>query len=213
MRILIADDHTLIFNGIKILLEDEHSFVVLPNLVQRYQDLLPALQHYNPDLLLLDINLRGENALDLLPKIRDSFLNLKVFIISMYSQNGILEKATEGGICGFLTKDLTLDELLYAFKFGTPSKPYISSGVDVLYPEKYIRRDLQLLDTFTSKFELSKRELEIVRLVAGGKTTKVIAKFLFLSPHTIHTHRRNILTKIGLHSTAELVKWAFENKI
>lgn len=213
MKILVADDHLLIFNGIQTLFEDVLPYEVLPEPVRGLADLLPALQRYSPDVLLLDINLRGDNALDLLPEIKRGFPKLRVFIISTYTQNTLLERATEGGAEGFLTKDLTLDELRYAFSHGQSGKPYISADIGALQPEKYHRRAPAPLDPFAERLNLSKRELEIIRFVVAGLTTEAIAETLYLSPHTIHTHRRNVLTKLGLHSTAELVKWAYENKM
>lgn len=212
-KILLADDHLLIFQGIQSLLEDVENYVLLPQAVQRVADILPELQRQQPDILLLDINLRGENALDLLPEIKRQFPRLNVLIVSTYTQNSLLEKAHAAGASAFLTKDLTLDELVFAIENGSPEKPYISSGIGVLRPENYLRRDLELADPFAARFDLSRRELEIVRFVVAGLTTEVIAETLYLSPHTVHTHRRNILQKIGLHSTAELVRWALENKL
>jgi DNA-binding NarL/FixJ family response regulator len=213
MKILVADDHLLIFNGIQTLFEGVPPYEVLPEPVGRLADLLPALQRQSPDVLLLDINLRGDNALDLLPEIKRDFPKLRVFVISTYTQNTLLERATEGGAEGFLTKDLTLDELRYAFAHGQPGKPYISADSGALQPEKYHRRAQAPLDPFAERLNLSKRELEIIRFVVAGLTTEAIAETLYLSPHTVHTHRRNILTKLGLHSTAELVKWAYENRL
>lgn len=213
MKILIADDHMLIFNGIKTLFEDEPLYEVSPEPVQRLADLLPTLQRQLPDILLLDINLRGDNALDLLPEIKEAFPKLRVFIISTYTQNTLLERATAGGAEGFLTKDLTLEELRYAFAHGQSGKPYISADIGALQPEKYHRRSPAPLDAFAERLGLSKREMEIIRFVVAGLTTEAIAETLYLSPHTVHTHRRNILSKLNLHSTAELVKWAYENKV
>lgn len=212
-KILVADDHLLIFNGIQTLFEDESSYEVLEESVRRLADLLPALQRYVPDILLLDIDIRGENALDLLPDIKQAFPKVRVFIISTYNQNALLERATAGGVEGFLTKDLTLDELRYAFAHGQPGKPYIGEDIGAIQPEKYHRRTTAPSDAFAERLDLSKREMEIIRFVVAGLTTEAIAETLYLSPHTVHTHRRNILTKLNLHSTAELVKWAFENKL
>lgn len=213
MKILVADDHLLIFNGIQTLFEDEHAYEVLSEPVRRLADLLPALQRLMPDILFLDINIRGENGLDLLTDIKQAFPKIRVFVISTYTQNALLERATAGGIEGFLTKDLTLDELLYAFSHGQVGKPYISADIGALQPEKYHRRTPAPLDAFVERLDLSKREMEIIRFVVAGLTTEAIAETLYLSPHTVHTHRRNILTKLNLHSTAELVKWAYENKV
>ena len=213
MRILVADDHLLIFNGIQTLFDGLSDYEVIPEPVRRMDDLLPSLQRHFPDILLLDINLRGENALDLLPEIKCSFPRIRVFIISTYTQNTLLERALEGGVEGFLTKDLTLEELCYAFGHGRSGKPYISADIGALQPEKYHRRTATPLDGFTGRFDLSNRELEIIRFVVAGLTTEAIAETLYLSPHTVHTHRRNILTKLHLHNTAELVKWAYENKL
>lgn len=213
MKILVADDHLLIFNGIQTLFEGELPYKVLANPVRRMDDILPALQQNLPDILLLDINLRGDNSLDLLPEIKRSFPKVRVFIISTYTQNTLLERALEAGADGFLTKDLTFEELLYAFEHGQSGKPYISADIGAMQPEKYHRRSPVPLDAFAEGLGLSKREVEIIRFVVAGLTTEAIAETLYLSPHTVHTHRRNILTKLDLHSTAELVKWAYENKL
>lgn len=213
MKILLADDHQLIFNGIQALLEDHKAIHLIPQLVQRVSDLLPEIQRQQPDILLLDVNLRGENALNLLPEIKKQFPKLRVLVISTYTQNSVLEKATVAGADAFLTKDLTLDELLFALQHGQTDRPYISEGVGALHPEKYLRRSPELDDPFIAQYDLSRRELEMIRFVVAGMTTEAIAEALYLSPHTVHTHRRNVLQKLGLHSTAALVKWALEYKL
>lgn len=213
MRILLADDHQLIYTGIQALLQGVEDYELLPHLVQRAQDLITEINRWKPDILLLDINLRGENALDYLPDIKKAFPNLRVVVISTYSQNSLLKKALESNVVAFLTKDLTLDELVYAIQNGTLDKPYVSEGIGVLHNERVLRRPDSVHDGFIASLKISQRELEIIRLVVAGLTTDTIAEMLYLSSHTVHTHRRNILQKLGLRSTPDLVKWALEHKI
>jgi DNA-binding NarL/FixJ family response regulator len=213
MKILLADDHQLIFKGIQTLLDGLEEYVLIMQPIQRIKDLMPALHRLQPDLLLLDINLKGDNSLELLPEIKHSFPKIRVFILSTYTQNSVLEKAFDAGAEAFLTKDLTVEELLFAIEKASPQKPFISDGISALNPEKYLKREQEIADPFVLQFDISRREMEIIRFVIAGMTTDAIADVLFLSSHTVHTHRRNILKKLGLHSTTELVKWALNNNI
>lgn len=213
MKILVVDDHSLIFSGIQALFEDTAEFEVLPHLVQRCTDIMPSIHQWQPHILLLDVNLRNENSLLYLPDIRREFPRLRILVMTTYIQNTVLQQAAEAGAEAFLTKDLTLDELLFALEAGKPGKPFISEGVAALHPELYQRRETPITDPFGEQFGLTRREVEIVKFVVAGMTTESIAESLYLSTHTVHTHRRNILSKLGLHSTPELVRWAYESKL
>lgn len=204
-KILIADDHQVVINGLTQMLSDEPG-ISLISPVLKIEDILPSLHLHKISVLILDVNMNESNTLKIVPQIRESFPELKVITFTSYDTPSIRKEAARLGINAFLTKNVSKEKLLQTiFKvLNIKSKDSIHLNIN----DDNIK---EVNDKFLISKVLSDRELEILKLVAQGNTSQQIAKAILLSKHTVHWHRKNIIAKLGLNSASEMVKFAHEN--
>jgi DNA-binding NarL/FixJ family response regulator len=158
-------------------------------------------------VLILDLNFDGKSSLDLVPELRSRFTGMKILVFSAYHSTGLVKKALEAGVHGYLLKDASKTEWTEALSMLIQGKTYLSrhiSGVAFKLDE-FQNSDFQQLSN------LSEREKNIIQLIADGLMEDKIAETLFISKHTVHTHKKNIFRKLQLHTNADLVKFAYEN--
>lgn len=174
-----------------------------------YAQLQSLLQLEPVSIILLDLNLKKEDGFSILQKINKECPSIRVVIFTMYEEVYLIEKALKLGAAGFLLKNMANDELHNALRHVTTSPDfYLQSNLKKQHQENTTFRD-----GFVQRMHLSPREIEIIRFVAQGKSAKEIADELFLSLHTVDTHRRNILVKLNLKNIADLTRFAFENHL
>lgn len=159
-----------------------------------------------PGLILLDLNLPDINGLEVLKQLRKQGVETPVLIISMLNDPLVVTKAVEAGASGFIPKNTSTEELKRAFD---------ALSEDSLYIPQDLRESMESLSTDRAleppailHSELSKRELEIIRLISMGHTNKEISELIFISPLTVKTHRSNILRKLDIKNTAALISYA-----
>lgn len=207
IKIAVAEDHSIVVEGIKTILSTS-SDIQYVGCANKGSDLLHLLQTKTPDVLILDLNLGGENGFDILEKIKEQFATLKVIILTMYNEPAFVRKAKSLGANAYLLKNYSSDELLQVISS-------INDGVFQTSKEIVLAKEND--NTFNSSFsvisQLSPKEKEIIKHVANGLSSKEIAENLFISVHTVDTHRRNLLKKLNLNNTASLVGFAYENNI
>lgn len=207
IKIAVAEDHSIVVEGIKTILSTS-SDIQYVGCANKGSDLLHLLQTKTPDVLILDLNLGGENGFDILEKIKEQFATLKVIILTMYNEPAFVRKAKSFGANAYLLKNYSSDELLQVIS-------RINDGVFQTSKEIVLAKEND--NTFNSSFsvisQLSPKEKEIIKHVANGLSSKEIAENLFISVHTVDTHRRNLLKKLNLNNTASLVGFAYENNI
>lgn len=207
IKIAVAEDHSIVVEGIKTILSTS-SDIQYVGCANKGSDLLHLLQTKTPDVLILDLNLGGENGFDILEKIKEQFATLKVIILTMYNEPAFVRKAKSLGANAYLLKNYSSDELLQVIS-------RINDGVFQTSKEIVLAKEND--NTFNSSFsvisQLSPKEKEIIKHVANGLSSKEIAENLFISVHTVDTHRRNLLKKLNLNNTASLVGFAYENNI
>ncbi len=213
IKIVIADDHPMIIDGIELMLENEETYAVVGS-ANSIRELFSVIREQKPDLTLLDLNIAGENILDHIEDLKTRFPKVKTLIISSYDANTFVKIAKEKGVDGYILKNTNKAQFLEvlekimagAFYFiNTSQKSSSKIKLDSL-PEKF-------KDDFLKKGILSEREIEIIKYIANGNTEQEIADALFLSKHTIHTHRKNIMRKLNIHSAVELVRFAYESRL
>ena len=207
ISITIAEDHVLFAESLAVLLRQQPVFRII-DIVRNGDDLLKSIKSNKPDLVLLDINMPGKNGIETAFDIRKNDKNLKILIITSYATTKIVKELFKIGINGILYKDADPKELLIAIE------SIVIAGS--IYTQKSIFEKLALryFDEGPSrKYNLSKREMEIIQLIKEGHTTIEIAESLFLSDYTVDTHKKNIYRKLGVKSSAALIQFILENTL
>ena len=202
MKILIADDHQLFNDGIKSLINNELNIEVIGQ-VYDGNAVTAFVKKQVPDLILLDINMPFMNGVEVAEILLKSCLNLKIIALTMYAEPKYIKEFQRIGVQGYLMKNASKDELLK-----TIESVFLGNK---MYDNKLIVNNLHSEDSFVKFRNLTKREVEVIKLLKDGMTSQAIADTLFLSVFTVNTHRKNILFKLNLKNTADLIKYAMEN--
>ena len=206
IRILIADDHPLLIDGLVRLLEEMDGVQVLEP-VGNGRRLLARLQEAPADLVLLDLQMPQLDGLETLKILRDRFPDLKVLIFTNYHQPKLIREARSWGARGYLSKSCTAQTLKEAVTTVAGGGSWFIGEEAVHIPGDKMR----FVDDFMRKYQVTTREVEILRKIAGGYTTKEIGEQLFVSEFTVNAHRRNICRKLDIHTPAGLVSFAREH--
>jgi len=199
ITIVLADDHKLFAEGVsKILTTDEELKVV--GIFDNGQSLLDHVSKSQPDIALIDLNMPKMDGFELMKRLKEMKATCKVIVLSMYADEQIFKKCEEEGIDGYVLKDAEPDELMYTIK-------EVHEGRYLLNFNHVINQTVPAAfgDTFAKKYKLSKREVEIAHFIQRGMTNQDIADQIFLSVFTVQTHRRNIIEKLDVKNSAELV--------
>jgi len=200
INIAIADDHKLMSEGIASILQSDPELSVA-KICNNGRELIEYLRTATVDLVLIDLNMPVLNGPDTIRIIKNDQIPCKIVVLSMYADENIYAKCRELDINGYLHKDSDAQHLIDTIKVihtGKNCYDYdhntTASGPSALFDDKFL-----------NKFKLSPRELEIITLVSNGLTNNEIADKLFLSVHTVMTHRKNILHKLEVRNTAEML--------
>ena len=207
IRIVIADDHTLMREGLKRILESTDDIEVVGEATDGF-GVLAHVRKGGFDLLLLDLSMPGRSGIDLIRQIRTESPKLPVLVLTMYEEEQYAIRSIRAGAQGYLTKESAGTQLVHAIRKVASGKPYISIEVaeqlalDIMTPEKTLPHS-----------QLSNREFEIFNLLAQGKTVTDIGQQLHLSVKTVSTHKSRILNKMGMHSISEIVRYAVAHNL
>jgi DNA-binding NarL/FixJ family response regulator len=206
LRILLADDHTIVRQGLRKILEEDRAWQVVGEAGDGREAVRLALE-LQPDVAILDIGMPLLNGIEAARQIARRLPETKVLILSMHSDEAYIIQALEAGAKGYLLKDTADADLLGAVGAVTRGKSFFSPAVARVMLDDYVRRlrDRGITDRYDA---LSEREREIFQLIAEGRSNKEIADLLFVSPNTIETHRAHIMEKLDVHSAVELVLFA-----
>ena len=204
-KIFVCEDHTIIIDGLRLLFS-QHDEFELVGFTRHGEELMPALQQHQPDLLILDLNLKEWDGFTLLDEIRKVNQTIKVLILTMYQDPDLITKAQELGANAFLPKNITNEELVQALHQVFETKFFIPLSL-----RQQLNQKQQLRDQFVDRLKLTRREIEIIRSIAQGLSSVQIATQLNVSSHTVETHRKNIFRKLNISNVAELVHFAHEN--
>jgi two-component system, NarL family, invasion response regulator UvrY len=207
ITVLIADDHSLIREGIKKIISTE-SDIKLAGETSNPFEVIDLLNKLKCDVTILDISMPGKSGLELIKEIKAAGINTKILMMTMMPEEQFARRALKAGASGYLTKDTASEEIITAIRRIAGGRKYVSNSL----AEK-LADDLD--ETVDKKpFEiLSDREFEILRMFAAGKQQSEIANELNLSPSTVNTYRSRILEKLNLHSNADIIHFAYKNKL
>ena len=207
IRILIADDHEVVRRGLKDILAEEFDKLRIGE-ATRANEILDAVRKQEWDVVLLDINLPGRSGLDVLEELRRLFPRLPVVVLSAFPEADYALRAFKLGAAGYVTKQSASDELLVALRKALAGGKYVTTSL----AEK-LAANLAGEVTSEPHESLSNRELQVLRMIAGGKTIKEIAADLFLSEKTVGTYRTRLSEKMGLGTNVELTRYALQHRL
>lgn len=213
ISIAVADDHGLMRHGIVSLLEEDPEIQVVAS-VSSGEDAVNVANNRPPDVFLLDIVMKGMSGIEATRWIKDQNPGIKIILLSSEVSKEFISEGMRMGIDGYLLKDCSRETLLEAIHTVMRGEKFFSPEVtNLIFRDFYLKEtEGKGLPSGKAK-ELSKRETEVLVLIASGKTIKEIGEHLFISPKTVETHKSHIMDKLELTNTAQLVKYAIENKL
>ena len=216
ISVFIADDHTLYVDALVIALQYQTGtpFRILGTAANG-EELLLYLRKQLPDILLLDLNMPVLNGLEVLPILRAEFPKLRIVVVTKYSDPRFVRECIQiHSVAGYILKTSSLDELLQALNQVYQGSLVMSKNLQ-LYPKDLMEDEPEnpFDENFLARYNLTRRELEILGLIAQAKSNADIAEHLFISPQTVGAHRKNIMRTLNISSTAGLVRFAIENQL
>jgi DNA-binding NarL/FixJ family response regulator len=211
IKIVLADDHNIVRDGIKSLLDNESGIKVVgesENGAHAYE----LVMQLKPDILISDINMPDMNGIELTEKLVATGIPTKILILSMYNDEAYVLRSVEAGVMGYLPKDADYEEIIKAIKSLANNEMYYNADVtkiitNSLVRSNHIKRELSKLG------DLTRREKEVLKNIVSGNSNKIIARELFISTRTVDTHRTNIMKKLLAKNTADLVRKAIQNNL
>ena len=205
INIAIADDHLLVINGLKAMIENTSDIKLLFSATSGH-DLLSELKEKQPDVLLLDIQMPDINGIDLCKEVHARYPLVKIIALTNFEQSSYVKQMVRNGALGYLLKNIDGKTLQAAIRTVVKDKPFIHEQIR----NNMLNEVLSGTKATSQGISLTKRELEILGLVAKEMTNQEIADKLFISVRTVETHRVNLTQKLGVHNTAGLVKEAYK---
>ena len=211
MRVLLADDHGIVRRGLRSLLETEPGLAVVAEAADGFEALRLCSEH-QPDTLILDVAMPRMNGIEVAARAQKLEHPPRVIMLSMHSDESYILRALAAGARAYLLKDATDEDLLPAVRAIAAGKPFFSPSVTAVLVEDYVRQ-LKAKGLDDSYHLLTDREKEVLQLLAEGRSNKEVAALLDLGVSTVETHRANLMQKLNLHNTAEIVLYAVRKGI
>src|SRR5215471_14575403 len=211
IRILLADDHTVVRKGLRLLLESQPGFSVVAEAADGRAAVSMAEREL-PDVVVMDVAMPTLNGIEAARQITARLPQVAVVFLSMHSDEAYVLKALKAGARAYLLKDSAEHDLVNAVKAVSEGKAFFSPAISKMLVEDYMRQ-IQERHVEDSYELLTTRERELLQLLAEGKNNKEVAGLLNLSPYTVETHRANIFQKLNLHSGAELILYAIRKGV
>jgi len=211
VRIVLADDHTIMRHGLRLVLERQPDFAVVGE-ASNGREAIDVITRENPDVAVMDIAMPLLNGIEAAKKITEERLKTAVMILSMHSDESYILRALRAGARGYLLKDSAENDLIQAIRAVYAGKAFFSPAVSRVLADDYLRQIQQ--QGVEDPYELlTARERELLQLIVELKSTKDIAGLLGVSPRTIDTHRGNLMQKLNVHSIPELILYAMRKGV
>ncbi len=213
IQVILVDDHQLIRDGIKSLLQDAQNIEVL-NEASSAAELFQLLKTQKPDILILDVSLPGMSGIEITKVIQKEYSSIRVMILSMYIGEDFIFNALKAGARGYLHKNINSYELITAIEEINKGNEYFSTQVSDIILKSFVKKaHIGVKQGEEKEDTLTSRELEIIKLVAEGFSNPEIAEKLIISVRTVESHKTHIMQKLLLNTIADLVKFAIRNNI
>lgn len=205
IRLILVDDHKIVLDGIKALLDDLDGFDCVAT-AENGQKAIELLKVFDVDMVLMDIDMPVMNGMEATRIIKKDFPSVKVISLTQHSERGMVKQLLECGSDGYLLKNIAQDELAEAIRKVKAGESAFSEEVSMSLAGKAVEKNANGVEV-----ELTEREIEILTLIAEGLSSKQIGEKLFISPRTVDTHRTNLMNKLDIHNTAGLIRFALKN--
>ncbi len=209
IKILIADDHQVIIDGLEAIINSTEDLEFIGG-AHHGQEVIAKLEKEQPDVILMDINMPVMDGLECTLTVHKDYPEIRIIALSMHDNPRLAKRMFQNGALGFLLKNSSKGTILEAIQSVMDGKNYIDP---LLLPSFLNLNQEKGSSSFSKKEMLTKRELEIIKEICSEKTTAEIADSLSISPHTVESHRSNILLKLDLKNSVALVKWAIQNEV
>lgn len=207
-KIVLADDHRFLIDGITTVLKEMATVEIVATAYNGFE-LMEAVARERPDLVITDLNMPGYDGMQCLQKIKTNYTGIKVLVLTNYTQPELVEEVKVMQADGFLNKNSTAAELTEAVEIILTGQKYFPANNEL----EALPDDSYFMDDFLKKYQLTKREVGIIRMISREMSTKEIAAELCLSDLTIYTHRRNIFRKLEIKNVAGLLNFAKEHML
>lgn len=207
IRVVVADDHTIVRSGVRLLLEANPDITVVGE-ASDGDAALRLIEQLQPDVVLMDIAMPGTDGLEATIQIKEKWPNIQVIVLTMHRQDEYFFEMLKAGASGYILKGAETSELIQAVRVVNRGEVFLHSAMTQKLVQNYLNNA-----TTENQPEnpLSPRETEILRLLGEGYSSKEIAEQLVISPSTVYTHRNNIMTKLGLSNRHDLIQYARQN--
>ncbi len=206
IKVILADDHKIMRDGLRSLLENEPDIEVVAE-AEDGRIAVQQVQELSPDIVLMDVSMHNLNGIEATRQIVARHPDVKVLALSMYSDKSYVAGILSAGASGYLLKDSAFDELFKAIRVVISGQFYLSSSVADIVTKDYVRYLSSASDS-SARSVLTPRELEVLQLLAEGKSKKQVSLQLQMNVKTVETHRQNIMEKLDIYNIAELTKYA-----
>lgn len=207
-KVALVDDHQIIIDGLKSLLQDEESIDIVDFAVSG-EGALKLVREQDIDVLILDIHMPNMDGLEVLDEIRKSNRDLKIVMLTMHDEPAFIRTSLEKGANGYMLKNISKANIVKAIETVMAGDYYLSGTAT----SKLVELQTQSAQPSSQVVELSTRELDVIRLICDERTTEEIADELSITPNTVKSHRKKIMTKIGVRNIAGVVRYAMENDL
>ena len=210
IKILIADDHQIILDGLRLLLNQEEGIKVIAEVTDGEQVINEARKAQELDVILIDINMPKLDGIEVTRLLKTEFPEISILIMTMYNRKEFIRSLIEVGVDGYILKNSGKKELLSALQALSKGEPYFGKEIT-----RTIMKSYQKSRVFDNpmEIELTSREKEIIQLIGDGLNTAEIGEKLFLSTHTINTHRKNILSKLNVKNSVGVIRFGIQTGI
>jgi DNA-binding NarL/FixJ family response regulator len=206
-KVLLADDHTIVRQGLRSLLEKENWIDVIGEAEDGIETVKKA-EKLCPDVVVIDIAMPIQNGLEATIQIKKRFPEIKVIVLTAHSNEEYIFQSLKAGASGYLVKSAAPSELISAIQAALKGETFLSSSVSRVLIDEYVKRTSKMSGKVEPFEMLTHREKQVLQLIAEGKKIREIAEILFVSGKTIETHKANIKKKLKIRTTAEMVRYA-----
>ncbi len=210
IKILIADDHQMILDGFRMLLDQEEGLEVIAEAMDGEQVIEEARKAQELDVIILDINMPKKDGIEVTKILKTEFPEVSILIVTMYNRKEFIRNLMEVGVDGYILKNSGKKELVNAINALSQGEPYFGKEITRTIMKSYQKN--RIFDS-PMEIELTSREKEIIQLIGEGLNTNEIGERLFLSAHTVNTHRKNILSKLNVKNSVGMIRFGIQTGI